>query len=117
MGDPLAPCDDLLPKEYTTTTSNQKAIKNGRQRKTACVGGTGGWGAPRLLVEISESGSALGFFEATALTKEGVTGFGLFFLGSLGRRVVLDFIPCINAVRTVAIVFYHRNNGFGVNFA
>jgi hypothetical protein len=37
-------------------------------------------GIPRPLVEVSESGSALGF-EATALIEGGVTGFGLFFFG------------------------------------
>ena len=50
------------------------------------MGGTGGWGAPRLFIGVSMSGIALGF-EATVLLERGVTEFGLFVLGSLGRRV------------------------------
>jgi hypothetical protein len=113
---PLARYDDLILKEYTTTMSNQKAIKKSSQKKPP-VWAAQAVGGPKACDRDIGVGLCLGFFEATALIEGGVTGFGLFFLGSLGRRVVLDVVPCIKAVRTVAIIFYHEALGCAVNFA
>jgi hypothetical protein len=54
---------------YVKLKSDQKG--KFPKKETACVGGTGGWGVPRLPVERLKSRCALGFLEPRSLFKEG----------------------------------------------
>ena len=78
------------------------------KKETACVGGTGGWGVPRLLIEISKSCSALGLFKPRSSLKEGGHWVWALLFGLTWEESLLGVIPYIKAVRSVAIVFYHK---------
>jgi len=64
--------DEVLSQVYHNYVK-LKSDRNGKflKKETACVGDTGGWGVPRLLVEGLKSRCALGLLEPRSLFKEG----------------------------------------------
>lgn len=59
----------------------------------------------------------LGISKATAVVKEGGHWVWALLFGLTWEESLLCVIPCIKAISTVAMIFYHEFKNVGVNLA